>query len=221
MSAAGAPHALLLVAPGCPHCGAVLEGLVALVKEAVIGRLTVVNIAAEPEEARRLGVRSVPWTRLGDFDLPGLLTPAELKDWAGASGSEAGRARYLSGLLREGRRAEVEARTREDPRWLGALVALLADPETGIHVRLGLMATLEELKGSDRLAGLVDRLGRIACEGEARIRVDALHALSMTAGPGATPYVRACLQDENADVREAAQDALEVLVRIPAQRVEK
>ena len=220
MSETAAPQALLLVAPGCPHCSAVLEGLATLVKEGAIARLTVVNIAAEPAEARRLGVRSVPWTRLGDFDLPGVLTLGELRGWAQGSGTEAGMARYVGDLLREGRRPEVEARVRGEPRWLGALVALLADPETGLHVRLGVVATLEELRGSELLAGLADRLGRVACEGEPRIRVDALHALSLTASPDAVPYVRACLEDESADVREAARDALEALAGVRGPRVE-
>ena len=43
------PAALLLLSPSCPHCAAVLEGLAALVKEGVVGRLQVVNVAVHPE----------------------------------------------------------------------------------------------------------------------------------------------------------------------------
>ncbi len=43
------PDALLLIAPGCGHCPAVLEGLTLLLKSGKLGRLEVVNILAHPE----------------------------------------------------------------------------------------------------------------------------------------------------------------------------
>ena len=49
------PDALLLLAPGCPHCPAVLEGLGALVKDGALGTLEVVNIAVHPERAAATG----------------------------------------------------------------------------------------------------------------------------------------------------------------------
>jgi hypothetical protein len=200
------------VAPGCPHCAVVLEGLVGLVKDAALERLEVINIAAAPEEGRRLGVRSVPWTRIGEFDLAGLYSPVELRQWAEASGTEAGMARYFDGLVREGRRDSVEAMVRREPRWIGALLALLADPQTGIHARLGVMATLEELADSGALRDYVDRIGELTARGEARLRIDALHALSLTASPAAAGYARACLGDPDPGVREAAEEALHALV---------
>jgi len=205
------PRAVLLVAPGCPHCAAVLDGLAQLVKEALVARLEVVNIAADPAEARRLGVRSVPWARIGEFALAGLHTPAELRRWAEQSGTEAGMAHYFDERLREGRRDTVRAMVQDEPARAAALVALLLDPRTGIHARLGVVATLEEMAGSPALAGLVDRLGEAACTGEARIRVDALHVLTLTRSRAALAYVRRCLADADAGVREAAQEAVEVL----------
>jgi hypothetical protein len=189
----------------------VLDALAQLVKQALVARLEVVNIAADPAEARRLGVRSVPWTRIGEFDLPGAHTPTELRRWAEQSGTEAGMARYFDERLREGRRDTVQAMVREEPPRAAALVALLLDPRTGIHTRLGVMATLEELTGSPVLAGLVDRLGEGACAGEPRIRVDALHALTLTRGRAALAYARQCLADADPGVREAAREAVEVL----------
>lgn len=74
--------ALLLIAPGCAHCPVVLEGLSLLVKQGNIGRLEVVNIVSHPEIASELGVRSVPWFRIGNFELEGSHTPEELRIWA-------------------------------------------------------------------------------------------------------------------------------------------
>ena len=50
--------ATLYVAPGCPHCPTVLNGLSELVKTGRIGQLTVINIASRPELAAEHGVRS-------------------------------------------------------------------------------------------------------------------------------------------------------------------
>lgn len=206
-----APEALLLVAPGCPHCGAVLDALAGLVKEAVLGQLTVVNLAAEPELAQRLGARSVPWARIGEVVLTGLRSPAELRSWAESAGTEGALARYFDELLREGRLPEVRDRVRQDPRGIEALVALFTDPETGIHARLGVAALLEELGPQGLLDPVVDRLGQASVEAEPRIQVDALHALGLSRSQRAVGYVLARVAEAHPEVREAAAEALEAL----------
>jgi len=45
------PDALLFITPVCTHCPSVLQALSELVKQAQVGKLTVVNIAAHPEQA--------------------------------------------------------------------------------------------------------------------------------------------------------------------------
>ena len=206
-----APEALLLIAPGCPHCPVVLEGLSTLVKEAVIGRLEVVNIAAQPERAQELGVRSVPWTRIGPLELEGLRSPDELRRWAIQAGSEEGMAVYLNELLGAGRRQKVEDMVRQQPAYLGVLADLLGGQETGINTRIGIMATFEELAGTGLNASIVDRLGALTENKDPRIRTDVCDALALTESADALPYLRACLTDPHADVREAAQEAIETL----------
>ena len=76
------PDALLLKTSSCPHCPIVLKALQALEAEGSIGELTVINIEDQPELADELGVRSVPWTRIGPFELAGLRTEQELRDWS-------------------------------------------------------------------------------------------------------------------------------------------
>ena len=212
--AAGAPiDALLLVAPGCPHCAGVLEGLGNLIKDGALGRLEVVNIALQPALARELGVRAVPWLRIGPFELPGLHTPAELRHWAELAAREDGMTHYLADLLATGRRAQVTTRLQQDPALLPRLVDLLGDPESGLSVRIGVMATLEELQGSGRLADLADRLAPLTRHAEPRIRADACHALSMTGAPGIRELIRPCLDDPDAEVQETAADAIETLAQ--------
>ncbi len=206
-----APEALLLIAPGCPHCPVVLEGLSTLVKEAVIGRLEVVNIAAQPERAQKLGVRSVPWTRIGALELEGLRSPEELRRWASQAGSEEGMAAYLNELLTAGRRQRVEDMIRQQPAHLGVLADLLGGEQTSINTRIGIMATFEELVGTGLNAAIVDRLGTLTESTDPRVRTDVCDALALTGSGKALPYLQACMTDPHPDVREAAQEAIESL----------
>ena len=68
-----APDAQLLLSTHCPHCPAVLAALADLVKQGAIGRLEAVNLEQHPEVGQALGVRSVPWIRVGRIELAGLV----------------------------------------------------------------------------------------------------------------------------------------------------
>jgi thiol-disulfide isomerase/thioredoxin len=202
------PDALLLLAPGCPHCPAVLEGLSGLLKEGVIGRLEVVNVAIHPERAVALGVRTVPWMRVGPFELEGAQTPAELRRWAEQADSLDGMADYFFQMLTSGRRAKVEEVGRQEPSRLRALVRLMERPDAGMAVRLGIGAVLEELHGSGLTEGMIPDLGALARNGDALTRADACHFLSLIGGAGVVPCLRACLDDADNEVREIAAEAL-------------
>ncbi len=76
------PDAELLIATGCAHCGSELEALTRLLKEGLIGELRISNIVPRPQRAEELGVRSVPWLRLGPFVLEGQHSETELRHWA-------------------------------------------------------------------------------------------------------------------------------------------
>ena len=77
-----APGARILVTPQCPHCPGVINSLVALLKSGKIGKLEIINIVEHPEVAQQAGVRSVPWTQIGSYELSGALSSKELQEWA-------------------------------------------------------------------------------------------------------------------------------------------
>lgn len=203
-----APDALLLLTPGCPHCPAVLEGLGALLKEGAIGRLEAVNIAVHPERAEQLGVRSVPWVRLGEFELDGVQTPGELRRWASLAGAPQAMPEYFLYLLKNGRRAKVEEMARREPQHLLALVTLLADAEASMAVRLGIGAVLEEFQGSPLAEVMIPGLGELTRHADALTRADACHYLSLIGGERIVPYLKDRLADENQEVREIAAETL-------------
>jgi hypothetical protein len=207
------PDALLLLTSTCPHCPAVLASLGELVKAGKIGRLEVVNIGTHPQMAEKLGVRSVPWLRLGPYELEGLRTPAELRRWAENAGTVAGMAEYIAGMLKTGHLAQAIALLRRDPTEMSALLYLLADPATELHVRIGIGALMEEFTGDQALLALIPDLAGLLRHPEPHVRGDAIHFLALSESPAAIPHLRSALDDAAPQVRELAADALATLDR--------
>ncbi len=205
------PDALLFVTPVCAHCPAVLEALGELVKQAQIGKLTVVNIAAHPELAVEYGVRSSPWLRLGPFTLTGRYTLAELKQWAEWATGEEGTAHYVEHLLEEGDYKHAAAFIAADEHRLKPLLLIVADPEANIAVRLGVSALLETYTNMPQLRALLAQLGELSRHADHRVRADACYLLGLTGSAAARVYVAACLDDVSEEVREIAEDAMEEL----------
>lgn len=204
------PDALLLLHANCPHCPTILSALAELVKQGKLGSLEVVNITARPERAEALGVRTVPWYRIGDFELDGLRSPAELAQWVehAASGSMAA---YFDELLQQRGMPTVERILAQQPRHFSALLELLGDPGTAIQTRIGIGAILESHEGSERLRSLLEALGELTRHADHRVRTDACHYLGLTHAQEAKAYLTVCLQDPDADVRETAVDSLSLL----------
>jgi len=205
------PDALLVVATGCAHCPTVLAGLSELIKDGTIGQLEVINVTARAEVAQTLGVRSVPWLRLGPFVLEGLHSPAELRRWAERAASPEGLADYLVELLKGGKLKEAIAFCEADPARLLPLLAILERPDLELTVRIGVAAIVEEFTGSAALRAVIEPLAQLTRHPDAHIRGDAAHFLSLTRDPRAEKPLRELLRDPTAPVRELAQEAIQTL----------
>lgn len=203
-----APDALLLLSTRCPHCPAVLAALADLLKQGVIGRFEAVNIEQRPDVAQALGVRSVPWTRIGRIELLGSQSKTELADWAARADSEAGLADWFHGLLKEGQLPRVQAMIEAEPALLAAVLPIVGNVDASLNVRLGAGVLLEHFAGTDTLRALMPRLGELSQHPDARVRADASHYLGLTGDAAARPWLQARLDDEDADVREIAQESL-------------
>ncbi|MHB8746362.1 MAG: HEAT repeat domain-containing protein [Gammaproteobacteria bacterium] len=202
------PDALLLITAGCAHCPVSLDALTHLVKDGAIGRLEIVNVAAHPEYAEQRGVRAVPWTLLGEFELEGALTLAEMRLWAQRAGTDAGMAAYLAQLLGGGQLARCVEFIKREPARVTALLSLLTDPDTVLDIRIGINAVLEELRDTPALTRALPQLGALTTHAQAAVRADACHALSFSTLAAARPYLEACLHDTAAEVRDIAAESL-------------
>jgi len=203
------PDALFLLGTHCPHCPGMLQGLANLVKAGTLGTLEVVNIEQRIDIARELGVRSVPWVRIGSFELEGLHSEQELREWALKAGTDSGMTDWLNDLLSSGNISKPLERVRSDPETMDALLELFTDPDTQLNTRIGISAIMEDLEGTDTLRATVDRLGKLAQHEDARIRGDACHYLALAGTLEANDYIRPLLDDPDPGVREVAQESLE------------
>ena len=205
------PDALMLLGTHCPHCPTVLRGISDLVKSGAVGKLEVVNIEQHPDVARALGVRSVPWVRIGPFELEGLRSEKELRTWAETAGTEAGYVLYLDELLSTGKIGQATKLVQSNPDAIYALLLLFSNSETQLNTRIGISAIIESQAGSDLLQGIVDRLGKLSQHDDPRIRGDAAHYLGLTGSNRATTYLEHLVDDPDADVRVVARESLEML----------
>lgn len=211
ISAHPAPGARLLIATGCAHCPAVLDGLSRLLKEGRIGRLEVINLTTHPEVAQSEGVRSVPWFTIGPFALSGQHSFRELEEWVDRAASGSGIASFYHHLLETNRLPEVVERVRQSPSTMSDLLLILGDPETPMSVRIGIGAAIEDLAADGLLSDFVERLGALTRADQPQIRADACHYLGLAGNPAAAPLLEACLGDDNDEVREIAAESLALL----------
>ncbi|MEW5788743.1 MAG: HEAT repeat domain-containing protein [Pseudomonadota bacterium] len=202
------PDALLFLSGQCPHCPAVLAGLGELLKRGLLGRLEAVNLEAQPGAAADLGVRAVPWLRLGPYVLSGTRNPAELETWARRAADPAAMADAFHDYLKQGNAARVLIMVGEDPARLAHLLPILANPDASLNVRLGAGMVLEEHAGSPALAALLPGLADLVLNADARVRADAAHVLGLTRAAAARPELERLLGDADAEVREIAADGL-------------
>ena len=205
------PDALLLIAPGCVHCPVVLEGLSKLIKQGILGRLEVINVAEHPEVAEQVGSQTVPWTRIGPFELVGLQSHSELTRWANYAAGDAGTGEYYSQLLLSSQLPKAIESIRKHPEHLQELVGLLSQENTPMGVRIGIGAILEDLQGSRQLEQLVPLFIKLTNSNVASTRADACHYLGLTGNRDAIEVVAKLLSDESAEVREIARETLATL----------
>jgi len=203
------PSALLLIATGCQHCPSVLQSMSELVKEGKLSTLEVVNIVAVPERAKALNVRSVPWVKLGDFELVGMKSKTELEQWINKTNKPENMSDYFAELMTSGEISKVQEMVAQQPEYIQSLLDIMANEQSGLSARIGVGAVMEHIAASDALINAIDTIGSYCQSPNARIRNDACYYLGLSQHQNAKKYIQPLLDDADADVRECAADALE------------
>jgi len=205
---ANAPDALLLITGGCSHCPAVLQALTVLLKEGAIGRLQVINVAVHIEEAESRGVQSVPWAKIGPFEVDGVASPAKLRELAQGVNDDAVFDAWLLETLKAGKRQKFEALVAQEPQRIHALARLMKNPQASMAIRLGIGAVLEELHGTGLSEPLIPALAEMLGSEDKLLRADACHFLTLIGGEPIRQHMLACLDDADPEIREIAEEWL-------------
>lgn len=205
------PDALMLLSTHCAHCPSVLDSLAELVKQGVLARLEVINLELRPDIAQELGVRSVPWVRIGPFELTGERSLAEFRQWAQTSATHQGIREYIETMLAEGEVERVLAMIAKDTGVMARVIELLDFADEKLNVRLGIGVIMEEYEGRSLLQEYIPLLGKLTRHADPRVRGDACHYLALSHSTNAREFILPLLQDESADVREVAAESLPTL----------
>lgn len=205
------PEALLFITSQCGYCPSVLQSLAELVKQGRIGRLEVVNVEARADLAAHYNVRSVPWIRVGEFELQGMHSGAELERWLDRSGTPEGLMDYYSEQLAQGRLVAVIDTIRRNPAHLRALLSLAGRPDVDLTVRIGVSAVMEDFAGSKSVQQHLPEVIALSRHDDPTVRADACYFLALTGSPAAIPVLETLSEDAESTVREMAEDGLQEL----------
>jgi len=203
--------AQLFIAPGCPHCPNVLQVLSELIKEGDIAELEVSNMALVPEKAQALNIRSVPWIKIGPFELVGSQTKGDLKTWIDRVQSDTGVQEYFSELLKTGELKKVIQLLKKEHELFKHLPPMIEDKKVAIGVKIGIGAIFEDFQGEDSIQALIPMLTKLLSSKNPNIRNDACYYLGLTESPDAIEAIQSLQNDEVPEVRETVIDALEII----------
>ena len=201
----------LFIAPGCPHCPNVLQALSELIKAGEFAELKVSNMALVPEKAQALNIRSVPWIKIGPFELTGSQTKGELQTWINRAESETGMQDYFNELLKSGELKTVIRLLKKSPDLLHHLPQMMQNEATSLGAKIGIGAIFEEFQGSAAIQALIPSLSELIKSDNASIRNDACYYLGLTESPDAIAPIQSLAHDETKEVRETAHDALVII----------
>jgi len=195
----------------CPHCPQVLQSLTDLLKAGNLASLKLLNISYHSRQAQMLNIRSLPWVKIGPFEIEGLSPAHEYAKWASAVNTIEGLRNYLKLLLETGQLKKAENIIESEDGGFEALIALLADVEANIAVRTGASALLEAHEGSQKLKQAMPVIAEMLKSGKANIRADTCYFLGLTHNPMAISLLQPMLRDGNKQVHELASESIEKL----------
>jgi len=200
--------ALLFITSHCQHCPGVMQSLTDLVKSGELGQLEIINLQQSPELAQQYNIKSVPWLKIGAFELTGLRSKSDIQQWIKRSSDNA-MGEYFVELMTSGEINKVQQIIEKQPETFPALLNLIAETDSNLSARIGAGAIIEELAGSDLLKQHIPLLAELSQHPVASVRNDACYYLGLSNDTSAKPYIEALLNDKDMDVKETAIEALE------------
>lgn len=202
---------LVLMAEACPHCPSVVRSAFALAAMQPLISLSIVDAVYFSDLADRYKVKSTPTTIISQgLTMVGHVTLDQLVDSVISSGQGSSLTAVLDTMIKSGR-AEDAAQLLCRENRPEAILSIYRSKE--FSVRMGALVTIEEaLDLNPRIFDpVLDELAQLLSDEEVALRGDTAELLGKIGNPAAIPALRKALEDPNPDVREAVEEALQLL----------
>jgi alkyl hydroperoxide reductase subunit AhpF len=204
-------HVMVLIAPTCPHCPQVVSAALSLAVRTSSITVSIVDAVQFEDLAQRYKVKSTPTTIINDgLTLIGRLTAQDLAGHLLRLDEGSSLTPILESMIKGGRAEDA-----------GELICAKGQPEAILpiyvskefSVRMGALVVLEEVldKNPRLLDSIVDELTSLLFQEETALRGDTAELLGKIGNPAAIPALRKAAEDQDPDVQEAAEEALQLL----------
>lgn len=203
---------LVFIAASCPHCPTAVAAALKLAVTSPTVRVAIVDAQLYPELAAQHGTRSVPTTVVDrGLTIVGAVAWSELADKILSRGTEEYDTAALRSLVEAGQAATAAAELGS--RWGNAFCAAWRASTTSL--RMGLLLAAEEALAENPAAldGLVRDLLPSLASADVSLRGDTADLLGRIGHPAAAERLRALLADPDADVADAASEAIQAITR--------
>ena len=206
-----ASQVTLFTSPHCAFCPTVSKIFTRLNEQGLITNFEKFDLTTHPELAEKYNIRSVPWFKINDLEFFGAHSATEIEYWISHSKTPAGILRYITEALEAGKLGQIENLIRAHPDWLKISLKILADSSSPIQARIGLGAVIENFCGDNILLAILPGLESLITNEDHRVRADACHYLGMIPSDKIEELLTRCLNDQHPEVREVAEDGLELI----------
>jgi thiol-disulfide isomerase/thioredoxin len=207
----GTVEILVLMAEACPHCPAVVRSALSLAAMQPLVKLVIVDAVYFQDLAERYKVKSTPTTIINQgLTMVGQVTLDQLAGGVVAATQAASLTEILDSMIKCGR-AEDAAQLLCREKQPAAILPIYRSKE--FSVRMGALVTMEEAMAVNQRVfdPVVDELTSLLFDDEVALRGDTAELLGKIGNPAAIAALRKALEDPDPDVREAVEEALQLL----------
>lgn len=202
---------LVLIAAACPHCPQVVRSILALAASKPSVSVVVADALEFPDLTERYKVKSTPTTIINDgLTIVGQITTNELVHHLVESVEVDSLTTVLDTMIKSGRAEDAGVLICRQDRPEAILPLYVSTEFSG---RMGALVAIEEaLTENPRVFDpIVGDLANLLVHEDAGIRGDTAELLGKIGRPEALPALRKAVEDPNPDVREAVEEAIEIL----------
>ena len=202
---------LVLIAPVCPHCPRVVRQVLSMAVRQPLISAVVVDAVQFHDMADRFKVKATPTTIINEaLTLVGQVELPQLVEKILESGTAESFTTVLNSMIQSGRAEDAGVLLCKEDQPEAILPLYLSNEFSS---RMGALVAMEEaLAESPRaLDPIVPDLVKLLSHEDIGLRGDTAELLGKIGNPDAIPALQNSLNDPDPDVREAVEEALDVL----------